>query len=92
MTEQDTEFWYGLLFGLGTLVLGTIVLVIVLIQGGAFARARVARRETAQERELIARYEELADSSASTQDNVSTELSQIRRRLDDIERMLREVE
>ena len=92
MSNNDTDFWYGLFFGLGFFVLGTIILVVILIQVGAFSRARIARREKAEERELIGKYEELADQAAVHQQSASTELVAIRERLDAIETMLREVE
>lgn len=83
--------WYGLIFGFGFLVLVTIVLVVILFQGGAFARARIARREKAQEQALVEKYEALADRSAKHQEATSAELTTIRERLDAIETMLREV-
>jgi tetrahydromethanopterin S-methyltransferase subunit G len=92
MTDEDTEFWYGLVFGFGMLVLITVLVVVILHQGGAFARARIARRELAQDRALIERYESLVDQSAEHQKLASAELTAIRERLDAIEAMLREVE
>jgi|Tabmets5t2r1_1033131.scaffolds.fasta_scaffold99815_1 hypothetical protein len=92
MTDEDTEFWYGLVFGFGVLVLITVLVVVLLHQGSTFARARIARRELAQDRELLDRYESLADRSAEQQKVTSTELTTIRERLDSIEAMLREVE
>jgi uncharacterized membrane protein len=90
---MDTaDDWYGLFFGLGFLILVTIVLVVILIQLGAFTRARIARREQAQEQAMIDRYESLADQSAQHQKTTSTELTTIREQLDSIETMLREVE
>jgi hypothetical protein len=89
---EDEDFWYGLIFGMGVLVLGTIILIVILIQLGAFSRARAARREQAQEQQLISKYEELVDRSAEHQKVASAELTTIRERLDAIETMLREVE
>lgn len=89
---MDQEFWYGLVFGFGVLVLGTIILIVILIQGGSFQRARMARREQAAERELLERYEDLAGRTTRNQDSVRAELSEIRDRLAEVERMLREVE
>jgi biopolymer transport protein ExbB/TolQ len=91
-SDWSPEDWYGLIFGFGFLVLVTIVLVVILHQGGAFARARAARREQAQDRTLISKYESLADRSAEHQKVSSAELTTIRERLDSIEAMLREVE
>lgn len=92
MSSDDMDFWYGLLFGLGFFVLATIILVVILIQAGAFSRARIARREQAEERALIGKYEELADQAAVHQQAASDELVTVRERLDAIETLLREVE
>lgn len=91
-SDWDPDDWYGLIFGFGFLVLVTIVLVVILFQGGAFARARIARRERAQEQALLDKYEELSGLSAEHQKVTSAELTAIRERLDAIETMLREVE
>jgi hypothetical protein len=91
-SDWDPDDWYGLIFGFGFLVLVTIVLVVILFQGGAFARARIARREKAQEQALVDRYEALSAESAEHQKTTSAELATIRERLDAIETMLREVE
>ena len=90
--DWSPEDWYGLIFGFGFLVLVTIVLVVILFQGGAFARARIARREKAQEQALLEKYETLATRTAEDQKTASVELTAIRERLDAIETMLREVE
>lgn len=92
MNEQDKEFWYGLVFGFGVIVLMSVILVVVLLQVGAFTRARVARREEAQEKELIAKYEQLSKQALHAQESAVTELSGMRQRLESIERLLREVE
>jgi len=89
---ETADDWYGLFFGLGFLILITIVLVVILIQLGAFSRARMARREQAAEQAMIDKYESLADQSAEHQKTTSAELTTIRARLDSIETMLREVE
>jgi hypothetical protein len=91
-SDWSPEDWYGLIFGFGFLVLVTVVLIVILHQGGTFARARIVRREQTQERALIEKYESLASESATHQKVASAELSTIRERLDSIETLLREVE
>lgn len=90
--DWTPEDWYGLIFGFGFLVLVTIVLVVILFQGGAFARARISRREKAQEQALLDKYEALAGQAAEHQKTASAELTTIRERLDAIETILREVD
>jgi len=82
----------GVLFGLGFLILATVVLVVVLIQVGAFSRARIARRDESQLQSLVDRYEQLASESTRVQATATAELTVVRERLDAIERMLREVD
>jgi hypothetical protein len=89
MNDEDLV---GVLFGLGFLILATVVLVVVLIQVGAFSRARITRRDETQLQSLVDRYEELATESTRHQGTASAELTVVRERLDAIERMLREVE
>jgi hypothetical protein len=92
MDEKDTEFWYGLVFGFGMVTLITVVLVVILIQVGAFTRARIARREEAKDLELIKKYETLAEETRNASSEARSELTVIRERLVAIERLLREVE
>lgn len=88
---MDQNFWYGLIFGVGFFVLGTVILVVILTQVGTFARARIARRDQAADQELLKRYEELAATSGQAQQATATDLAELRDRLDSIERLLREV-
>lgn len=92
MNEQDKEFWYGLIFGFGAIVLMAVILIVVLMQVGAFTRYRIARREDARDQELIAKYEQLAAQSRNAEESTATELTGLRQRLEAIERLLREVE
>lgn len=92
MNEQDTEFWYGLVFGFGGFALTAVVLVVILVQVGAFTRARMVRRDEARDQELIDKYEQLATQSQHAQESATTELAGMRQRLEAIERLLREVE
>ncbi len=89
MNDEDLV---GVLFGLGFLILATVVLVVVLIQVGAFSRARIARRDEARLQSLVDKYEHLAAESTQHQGTAAAELTVVRERLDAIERMLREVE
>ncbi len=89
---MDEVDWNGVFFGLGFLVLATVVLVVVLIQLGAFSRARISRRQEDEFQALSEKYEALAVESTDTQQTTVAELTAIRGRLDEIERMLREVE
>ena len=82
----------GVLFGLGFLILATVVLVVVLIQVGAFSRARITRRDERQLQSMVERYVQLASESAQHQGAATAELTAVRERLDAIERTLHEVD
>lgn len=84
--------WTGVIFGMGVLVLGTVILVVVLIVGERFYRARAQRQDLLRMHDLVERYERYADEAEKHQESVDTGLSDVRARLTEIERMLREVE
>ncbi len=89
---MDEVDWNGVFFGLGFLILSTIVLVAVLIQVGAFSRARIARRTEEHFEQLMTSYRALADRSTAHIERASGDLADVRARLASIERLLREVE
>ncbi len=92
MDTPDTDFWYGLIFGMGVLVLGTIIVVVVLMQMGHYARARTARKDEERLVALVDRYERSVAATARYQEAAAGDLAEVRSRLDGIERLLREVE
>jgi len=77
---------------MGVLTLGTIILVVVLMQVGAAARARLLRKDEERLVALVDRYERTAAASARHEEVAAGELADVRTRLDAIERLLREVE
>jgi hypothetical protein len=80
-----------------TIILGVIVLVIILV-GGAFStllELRKAKLVAAQEdslRQLVRRYEQLAENTQDAQQRVATDLGELRTRTAAIEQILRTVE
>ena len=84
--------WSGVVFGMGVLTLGTVILIAVLMQVGSYLRARSARAEEKHHLELIQRYEELAAQIAAHQGAAAEGLDEVRTRVAEIERMLRAVE
>jgi flagellar basal body-associated protein FliL len=79
------------------IILGIIVLVIILV-GGAFSTFLDLRKATlvaAQEdslRQLVSRYEQLAENTQDAQQRVATDLAELRTRTAAIEQILRTVE
>jgi hypothetical protein len=88
---EDTD-WTGVIFGMGVLTLGTIILVVVLVVGERFYRARLGSREVDRVNKLVERYEETATSLARSQESAAGDLADLRERVTAIERILREVE
>jgi len=89
MTDDD---WTGVIFGMGVLTLGTIILIVVLIVAERFYRARSQRHDMDQLAALVQKYEATTTSSTRSQESVATDLADVRTRLTAIEQILREVE
>lgn len=87
-----TEEWNGVIFGMGVLILGTVILVVVLILAGSFAKAKVARREEEKLEAILHRYEDLASHVRDHQSAIATDTADVRRRVIEVERILRAVD
>lgn len=86
------EDWTGVIFGMGVLILGTIILVVVLVLASSFAKAKIARREQHDLEALVKRYEDLASQVRDHQDTLAADTADVRRRVVEVERILREVD
>jgi hypothetical protein len=80
-----------------TVILGSMVVVIILI-GGAFSAyldIRKAKLVAGQEdslRQLVGRYEQLAEKTLDAQQRTATDLAELRTRMAAVEQILRTVE
>lgn len=86
------EDWTGVIFGMGVLILGTIILVVVLIVASSFAKAKITRHEEERLRDVVNKYEDLASQLRNHQDTLATDTADVRRRVVEIERILREID
>ena len=89
---MDITTWPGAI-----LLLGILTLVTVLVGAGlaAFVELRQARIKAAQEdnlRQLVHRYEQLAENTLDAQQRVAADVSELRSRTTSIEQILRTVE
>lgn len=84
--------WTGVIFGMGVLILGTIILVVVLIVAERFYRARAQRQDLDRMTALVETYEQMAAEGVDHQRAATNDLAEVRTRLESIERLLREVE
>lgn len=85
------EDWTGVIFGMGVLILGTAIVIAGLMAGSSFAKAKAARADEEKFTDLIRRYEGLATQVRDHQDALATDTGDVRRRVVEIERILREV-
>ena len=77
------------------IVLLIACLVLIAIAVAAFVQLRKAKLAAAQEddfRQLVRRYEHLAENTLDAQQRVATDLSELRTRTNSIEQILRTVE
>ncbi|HEY5549349.1 MAG TPA: hypothetical protein VIL17_07130 [Coriobacteriia bacterium] len=77
--------------GITILVQLTVVVVVVLITRSRVTRERMGGQREADYKELAARYDALASQSASAQEALQGELSELRTKVESMERMLAEV-
>jgi hypothetical protein len=78
-------------------LLGILATVVILVGGGmaAFVELRKSRVAAAQEdtlRQLVRRYEHLAENALDAQQRVAADVSELRSRTASIEKILRTVE
>ena len=89
MNDND---WTGVIFGMGVLILGTVILIVVLIVAERFYRARAQRQDLVRLTTLVEKYEQTTAESVEHQRAAAADLAEVRTRLESIERLLREVE
>jgi len=91
MSDMSSDDLTGIIFGMGVLILGTIILVVVLMQVGRLINARTQRTDDNRFAELTERYEALAVKVSDGQEASAADLADIRTRVGEIERLLRDV-
>lgn len=84
--------WTGLIFGTLVLVLAASILIVVLVQGNKYLLARFGRAADERYAELVTRYEKLAGEVGAAQAGNAETLADLRGRVIEIDRMLREVQ
>jgi hypothetical protein len=79
------------IFGFGFLALVTILIVVVVREIGSNKRAQAAIARDEAFKKLTERYDTFSASAASTQERNATDIAEVKRRLGDIEELLRSV-
>lgn len=89
---MDLSTWPGAIFALGVLVL--IALLIMFFVGMLLEHRQkmVAAGQEDSLRQLVHRYEQLAENTLDAQQRVATDMSELRTRTASIEQILRTVE
>ncbi|MDG4763429.1 hypothetical protein O7632_04805 [Solwaraspora sp. WMMD406] len=84
--------WPDVVFVLGVLALGVFLIVVVLATLHEFRKTKVLASQEEAMRQLVRRYEQLAENSLDAQQRVAADLSELRSRTNSIEQILRTVE
>ncbi|WP_326551129.1 hypothetical protein [Micromonospora sp. NBC_01813] len=91
-TLAETSTWPGTIFLLGSMAVATVLIIAVLATMHEFRKTRVLADNEAAMRQLVGRYEQLAENSLDAQQRVAADLSELRSRTNAIEQILRTVE
>ena len=92
---MSEKFWtdviFGIGMGLGTIILATIVLVVVIKYGSQIWQARVTAVSTDEYRRVAAEATAAQVRTAEVEEQIVRELSDLRERVTSMEKLLREV-
>jgi ABC-type phosphate transport system auxiliary subunit len=88
----ETSTWPGTIFLLGSMGLATFLIIAVMATLHEFRKTRVLADQEEAMRQLVRRYEQLAENSLDAQQRIAADLSELRSRTSSIEQILRTVE
>lgn len=88
----ETTTWPGAVLILGVLTLATFLIVAMVASVNEFRKLKIAAGQQDDLRQLVRRYEQLAENSLDAQQRVAADLSELRSRTASIEQILRTVE
>ncbi|MFC4590891.1 hypothetical protein [Sphaerisporangium corydalis] len=92
LSAAEPANWPGTILTLGILVLATILIIAVLATFHEFRKLKVSAAQDDALRQLVRRYEHLAENTLDAQQRVAADLSELRSRTTSIEQILRTVE
>jgi hypothetical protein len=84
--------WPGTIFGLGVLFLLTFLIVAFIAGSNERRKLRITAAQDDALRQLVRRYEQLAETTLDAQQRVAADVSELRSRTASIEQILRTVE
>jgi hypothetical protein len=84
--------WSGVIFYLGLVFAGLILIAFAAATYVELRKAKIAARQEENLRQLVRRYEELAEKTLDAQQRTATDVAELRARTASIEQILRTVE
>ena len=90
--SADNSSWPETVLVLGTATLGFLMLGSILAGVLEWRKTNILARQEAALRQLVQRYEQLAEHTADSQQRIATDVSDLRSRTTSIEQLLRTVE
>ncbi|MFY1635712.1 hypothetical protein ACN27F_20970 [Solwaraspora sp. WMMB335] len=88
----EAASWPGTILILGVLGLATFLIVATMATVHEFRKTRMVADQEEAMRQLVRRYEQLAENSLDAQQRVAADLAELRSRTNAIEQILRTVE
>ena len=92
---MSEDFWreviFGIGMGLGTIILATIVLVVIIKYGSQILQARVTATSVDQYRKVAEQATAAQERTAELEEQIVRELADVRERVTSMEKLLREV-
>jgi hypothetical protein len=92
LSTDAAAHWPDTIFILGILTLGTFLLAIAIASVHEFRKLKLVAKQEEALRQLVRRYEKLAESTLDAQQRVAADVSELRSRTTSIEQILRTVE
>ena len=92
LSADGSTNWTDTIFILGILTLGTFLIAIAIASVHEFRKLKLVANQEEALRQLVRRYEKLAESTLDAQQRVAADVSELRSRTTSIEQILRTVE
>ncbi|HCT77876.1 MAG TPA: hypothetical protein DGG94_04355 [Micromonosporaceae bacterium] len=89
---MDLNTWPGVILTLGALALATFLIVALIASVHEFRKTKLVAAQEDGLRQLVRRYEQLAENTLDAQQRVAADVSELRSRTASIEQILRTVE
>jgi hypothetical protein len=92
LAAESAGNWPDTIFVLGSMGLGIVALIALLATLIEFRKTKMNATQQDAMRQLVSRYEQLAENTLDAQQRVAADLSELRTRTASVEQILRTVE